>query len=256
MAKIWRIGNDEITEVKDIFVEKTDIPAVDAITLQMFVLCMKTAEDFIRLSNFVGKLPFMDCGNCMEGGIYRSRSDISYKSNIIGYRSFISNEQNIYNCELYFDPDDHIYEYTFRPSSLMLLTLEYFSMIKNLSIDVYHSNVLSIEINGGQTIMPMEDGFSIKIFRDFTRFELKGQLWFPSYSGISEMKLIDNMVIKSLKPISFPIRCIVSYEYAELTVKLSETVLQKNKIVKNGKYWQNIRMNNGECWKSEMVKYC
>lgn len=254
MAKIWRIDNGETTEVKDVFIGKTDIPAVDAITLQMFVLCMKTAEDFIRLSNFADKLPIIEQ---KESKLRRySLDDRAYKSNIIGYQSSSVHEREIYNCELYFDPNDRIYEYTFKPSFLMLLSLECSSMIKNLSIDIYHPNILSIEIIGGQTIMPMEDGFNIKVFKDFTRFTLKGNMWFPAESGISDLKLIDNIIIKSLKPLSFPIRYSASYKFAELTVRLRDAVLQKNKIVKDGKYWQNIRMNNGECWKSEMVKYC
>lgn len=276
MAKIWRVNDGETTEIKDLMIENSPKALVDPMAVKMFVLCMKTAEDFIQLSKYLDSLPFIDTSRNMRHGDrffgereiifddedriiafsdeYKRRGGV--KTTTTGYRSFHTQTTHLYECKMSYNPEDRLYEYVFEiTNNILTVMLEVFNFIKNLSIDIYHSHVLSVELDGGQTIMPMKDGFTIKVHSGFTRFAIEGPYWFPGDSGISELKIIKNLTFKSYRHLTLPIKIVVSFEAIDTFINFRDWVMQKNKIVKDGKYWQNIRMNGGECWKSETVRY-
>jgi hypothetical protein len=266
MAKIWKIEDGEAVEIKDIIRENSSAALTDAMDLKMFMLCMKTAEDFIKLSRFFDLLPFIDRNRDKDEdeeedddeGIEIHRF-CNYKTrlhtNCVGYRHFISREQRFYECKLEYDSDDQSYIYTFEPSDSMIISVECVEFIRNMTIDIYHPSILSIELLGGQTIMPMEDGFDMKVFPGFTRFTKKGDLWFPTTSGISGLKLLDKLIIRATGFIKLPLNFKISFETVETVSPFRGMILEKNKIVKDGQYWLNIRTNGDYFWKSEMVRY-
>jgi hypothetical protein len=47
----------------------------------------------------------------------------------------------------------------------------------------------------------------------------------------------------------------ISFETVETVSPFRGMILEKNKIVKDGQYWLNIRTNGDYFWKSEMVRY-
>lgn len=262
MQKIWFFDGENRTELRDIIPVEIPKHLTNPMELKMFIMCMKTAEDFIRLSLYIDALPYVNDNWLNEEDEIEESNTIQLTkrktpaiSKIAGFRTFKSRFTSYDNCRLRYC--NSIYTYTFK-SGAFIDMLQQCSrrLYKNYTIDVFHPNILSIEwINSGKTIMPMPDGFHMQVHRDFTRFTMRGTLWFTCNSGISEIKFLDRLVIKTDKPMHLPIRVRFNYEEADIFADVGDLLLQKNKIVKVNRIWQNIRMNNGECWKSETVRF-
>lgn len=261
MQKIWFFDGEKKTELRDIIPVEIPKHLTNLMELKMFMVCMKTAEDFIRLSLYIDALPYINNDQLVElhedgPTVRRSvKRQAPAISNVAGFRTYKSYHTSWDKCRL--RCCDSIYTYTFKPDIFFNLLQHHDThLYKNFTVDVFHPNILSVEwINSGKTIMPMSDGFDMQVHRDFTRFTMRGSLWFTINNGISEFKFIDRLVIKTDKPMRLPIQIRFNYEQADILANICDLVLQKNKIVKTGNIWQNIRMNNGECWKSETVRF-
>lgn len=244
------------------FVELDNIMA-----FKMFVVCMKTINDFIKLSAILDALPLLDYDDdddddfinevlafMAHGGRLRDfpkRQKYLIDTGCeLGCKMWTTQTRTLYSARVTSHGDFLAYRFGLKRICLSL------DFIKDLTIDVYVTDVLSIElVNSGKTIMPAPDGYHMKVFRDFVRFTIKCDMWFPLISGISEIELNDRLVIKTVKPLKLPVKIIYRYLMSCTPVRIADYVVEKNKVIKTGSYWQNTRMNGDVVYKTEVIKY-
>ncbi len=226
--KLW-YTDAETGEVKDVK-DDTDIEPINpknANEFAMFVLCMKTGQDFMKLSEYLERMP-------------ESIGVIKHTKHIIGIEKM---SVSWFKDEYKFTIDN---ETTWFVSDLM----------RHLEIRINIRDDLDVEVScpGITNLMPVTDEFVLEKQPGCYIFRQKCDKW---VFNCSEMWMF-NITIKTKEPLKLPIVVELFYDNIDFTTDGIFSALQglpaKNKVTKAGGYWQNIRLNNGNPWKSEMYK--
>ncbi len=226
-----------------------------------FIMCMKTAEDFLKLSDYCDQLPekksVMRYGPKpseysaidIAGSVERDYRDCVpiVMDGVIGYRSL-----HIYDIKIALalvKIADGWYEYFIHDADFMYHNEE--SATKNMQMRFCIDQPGAIIHFDMRNIMPVEDGF---IMRDNYTFIQKSKKWV--YNIYHDINKPIHLTIKTKEPLKFPlivkVECeIVTFVSTTLTLAM-EQLKRRHSITKNGGYWKNVKFNAE--WTSEPYK--
>ncbi len=222
------------------------------------LLCMKTGEDFVKLSDYLNELPmisdiansnielldkgddfFMSCYRGIElpEGKYVG-NETAILPGTIGYRCVKNHDVIIPEADISFDSSSGLYVYKF-PGEWSVTD----SFNRNIRLEFHLLSDSFIEF-GLKNLMPVTDSFTSEglVFRhDCT-------IWSHYIYGSH------NITIKTKEPVKFPIIIRASYESVVFVpspmIQVIRELVSKNKITKVDGYWQNTRSG----WTSERFK--
>lgn len=206
--------------------------------MKMFLMCIKTYDDFITLSDIIDQFPLWIDKLLAEktGHQYTFHWD-----NMSMTRKHLIEEYILHKSRITYKGDYYIYSFRLPEQPCT-------SFIKNLKITVYIRNILSVEITEATNIMPMSDGFVTKTYYDRIEFIMKGNLWcYVNYLN----QVGKRLVIKCKTQINLPL--VIEYNYM-INNTAEHFPIEKIKVIKTKEYWQLIRLNNGKDYKSEIYK--
>lgn len=230
-----------VEEIKQIG-EAKKIPTTQR-ELTVFLLTMKTAEDFMTLHQLAESIEYLNIENSTPDDTNPWQV---LKTSIMGYKMQYKQSFEQLSCEVSYNPERGTYK------SIVNLTYQVRGdMIKDLRVAVHigHSKIRSVEIPEAYVnIMPMPNGMRAKQVDETVVFQPHGSLWCIN-SILDDDVLMPStiigrqLIIISKSPLKLPVDIDLEYTYVVFIDQdeALESVIRKNKITKHDKYWQNTR---------------